>query len=189
MMIRNWRSVLLTASLAMACWYVRADEPSQHHQLNQVDAPATVAEASARARLLHETIRGTLQVIHRDFFDDDDPHAIPSASLEDVFNELSRSYSVDLKWLNVHTDMLNVDHQPDGEFEKKAAKAIKQGKPRYELSADGRYRYAGRIRLASQCLKCHVKNRITTEDRSAGLVISMQLSRSTKSLDGDASTR
>ena len=114
--------------------------------------------------------------MHRDFFDEDDAHAIPSASLEDVFSELARSHGVDVKWLNVHTDELNVDHQPADEFEKQAAKAIEQGKQQFESTSEGRYRFAGRIRLASQCLKCHVKNRITTTDRSAGLLISMPIS-------------
>ncbi|WP_231744023.1 c-type heme family protein [Stieleria neptunia] len=134
-----------------------------------------MSEARARAKLLHEAIGGTLQVVHRDFFDEDDAHAIPSASLEDVFSELSRSYDVDMKWLIVETDVVNVDHQAEDEFEKAAVKALKAGKPMHEAVEAERYRFAGPIRLASQCLKCHVKNRKSTEDRTAGLLISMPL--------------
>lgn len=135
--------------------------------------PTTMVEARSRARLLHETIRGTLQVVHRDFFDEDNAHAIPSSSMEDVFAELSRGYNVQVKWLIVETDVVNIDHKPEGEFEHTAVKVLKSGKPMHEAIEGNRYRYAGPIRLQSQCLKCHVRNRKSTEDRTAGLSISM----------------
>ncbi len=137
--------------------------------------PTTITEARARARLLHETIHGALQVAHRDFFDAENPLAIPSSSLEDVFDELARSHHVDVKWLIVETDILNVDHKPQNDFEKQATRALSSGKPEFESSDDHTYRYAGSIRLASQCLKCHVKTRTNTETRTAGLIISMPL--------------
>lgn len=144
-------------------------------------AARTVGEARGRARLLHETIRGTLQVMHRDFFDEDDARAIPSSSMEDVFKELSLGFDVDVKWLVVNTDIVNVDHQPADRFEKEAAKALAKGKSSFETTESAgsgtlnRYRYAGQIHLRSQCLKCHVKRRTNNEDRVAGLVISMPL--------------
>ena len=144
-------------------------------------AAQSVGEARGRAKLLHETIRGTLQVMHRDFFDEDDARAIPSSSLEDVFKELSLGFDVDVKWLVVNTDIVNVDHRPADRFEKEAAKALAKGKNSFETteSADdgttNRYRYAGQIHLRSQCLKCHVKRRTSNDDRVAGLVISMPL--------------
>jgi hypothetical protein len=137
--------------------------------------PKTLEEARGRARLLHEVLRGSLQVMHRDFFDEENPPAIPSASLEDVFAELERSHQVRVKWLNVETDVLNVDHTPQDAFERAAVRALKEGKRVYESREDGEYRFAGRIQLASQCLKCHVKSRTSTEPRSAGVVISMPL--------------
>jgi hypothetical protein len=152
-----------------------ADEAQPNRLSNSVDVPVTVDEARARARLLHETIHGTLHVVHRDFFDEDDAHAIPSASLEDVFHELTRSFGVEVKWLNVHTDLLNVDHQPQGRFEKNAVKALAEGRQNFEATERGEFRYAGRIRLSSQCLKCHLKNRTTNDDRAAGLLISIPL--------------
>jgi hypothetical protein len=39
-------------------------------------------------------VRGALQIMHRDFFDEENAHAIPSASLEDVFHEMGKSYDV-----------------------------------------------------------------------------------------------
>jgi hypothetical protein len=143
--------------------------------VQEVPPPTSIPEARARAILLYESMRGALQVVHRDLFDEDDAHAIPSASLEDVFEELADRYAVELKWLIVETDIVNVDHQADDEFEKAAVAALKKGMPRHEAVEQKRYRFAGKIRLASQCLKCHVKNRTSTEDRSAGLLISMPL--------------
>lgn len=138
-------------------------------------APTTLQEARGRARLLHEVLHGALQVMHRDFFDEENPPAIPSASLEDVFAELEKSYQVRVKWLTVETDVLNVDHVPQDEFEKAAARALAAGKDVYEADQEGQFRFAGRIQLASQCLKCHVKTRTSTETRSAGVVITMPL--------------
>tara|TARA_R110002072_G_scaffold284006_1_gene447818 strand:- start:35213 stop:35788 length:576 start_codon:yes stop_codon:yes gene_type:complete len=139
-------------------------------------APASsVLEARARARMLHELVRGTLQVMHRDFFDEDNAHAIPSASLEDVFHEMGESYNVKMKWLTVNTDVVNVDHDPETPFEKDAVKLLAAGKPFAEKNTADRYQFVGPIRLGSQCLKCHVKRRTSNEDRTAGLVITMPL--------------
>ncbi|MGV3485788.1 MAG: c-type heme family protein [Planctomycetaceae bacterium] len=140
-----------------------------------IPPPTTVAEARARARLLHETIHGTLQVVHRDFFNEEDAHAIPSASLEDVFEELSKSYRVKVRWLIVDTDMVNVDHKAQDAFEENAVKSLAKGEQQLEAVEGETYRYAAPIRLASQCLKCHVKDRTSTDERTAGLLISMPL--------------
>ena len=151
-------------------------DPSESHQAtDSVAAPSSVGEARSRAKLLHEMVRGTLQVMHRDFFDEDDPNAIPSASMEDVFHEMGRSYDVRLKWLVVETDVVNVDHQAEDEFEKKAVEALTRKAPYVEAVEGNRYRFAGPIPLASQCLKCHVKRRTSTETRTAGLLISMPM--------------
>lgn len=160
-----WLTAVLLLLLASAAL---ADPP-------HVSAPTTQAEAKARAMLLHETIHGTLQLVHRDFFIEDESRVIPSASMEDVFEALKESYDVRLKWLVVETDVVNVDHQAEGEFEKAAVKALAQRKPYFDAVEKDTYRFAGPIRLASQCLKCHVRNRKDTEDRTAGLVITMPL--------------
>jgi len=126
--------------------------------------------------ILHETIHGTLQVVHRDFFLEDESRVIPSASMEDVFHELEESYDIRLKWLVVETDVINVDHKPEDTFEKAAVKALSDRKPYLDEVEKDTYRFAGPIRLASQCLKCHVRNRKDTRDRTAGLVITMPIS-------------
>lgn len=147
----------------------------QDDPVAKITPPANVAEARARAILLHETIEGALQVMHRDFFDEEDSRVIPSASLEDVFEELSRQFNVKASWLIVETDVVNVDHQPQDKFEHDAVGVLASGKHRHEATLDKLYRYAGAIKLHSQCLKCHVKQRTSTKERTAGLLLSMPL--------------
>ena len=139
--------------------------------------PAGVEEARGRARLLHESIHGTLQLVHRDFFDPNDHDFIPSATLEEVFEDLSTKQKVDVRWLGVEGRTMNVDHKPKDEFERKAVEALRAGQEEFELVENNRYRRAGAILLHNACLKCHVPKRTSLEDRVAGLVISMPLSK------------
>jgi hypothetical protein len=137
--------------------------------------PGRVAEARLRSQLLHETIHGSLQVMHRDFFREADRQSIPSASMEDVFSELEKTYHVKVKWMAVNAKVMNIKNRPKTEFDKLAADAIADGLETYEASADGEYQYAGKITLGNQCLKCHVPERTSLEDRKAAVVISMPL--------------
>ena len=194
--LRRLQAFLLTSTLAGVIGFVcmpdartRAEPSEGGAAQTEGEGPATLREARGRAKLLHETIRGALQVMHRDFFDDENPPAIPSQSLEDVFHELKRSYDVDVHWLIVNTDVVNVDHQARNEFEQRAVKALDAGKTSFEESDEESYHYAGAIRLASQCLKCHVKTRTSTDDRTAGLVISMPLLRATAPKTLEPTTR
>lgn len=175
------RRMALTASvLICAAWLVADDKTSDPIDKKLVNA-TTETEARSRALLLHEMVGGTLQIVHRDFFDDDNAHAIPSASLEDVFHEMEKSFNVQLKWLAVNTDIVNFDHQAKTEFEKSAVTSLAAGEPFVEQVTPDRYQFAGPIRLGSQCLKCHVKLRTSNEDRTAGLVVTMPISKSTSS--------
>lgn len=140
-----------------------------------VDA-GQVAEARLRSRLLHETIHGSLQVMHRDFFrDGDDRQPIPSESLEDVFAELERTWQVKVRWLAVNAKVMNAAHRPTTPFDERAVKAITDGGESFDASEGGVYQYAGKINLGNQCLKCHVPGRTSLEDRKAAVVISMPL--------------
>lgn len=145
-------------------------EQSVHKSL-----PETVVEARIRARILHETIHGSLQVMHRDLFREDESIAIPSHSLEDVFKELERGHGIKIRWLAVNAKAMNIDNEAETDFEKEAVKILSEGKPEYEELKGNRFSYAGSIRLASQCLKCHLPQRTSNNSRMAGLVISMSL--------------
>lgn len=168
--------LLVVLLLASALVFGDENQPtSQSKSEIEISPPSTPEEARSRAKLLHEMVRGALQIMHRDFFDEEDAHAIPSASLEDVFHEMGKSYDVQMKWLTVNTDLVNVDHQAKSAFEKAAVKDLAAGKQMTEKIEERSYQYAGAIRLGSQCLKCHVQRRTSNEDRTAGVVITMPI--------------
>jgi hypothetical protein len=168
----------LPSVLLLAPTLVLGDEnqpTSQTKSEIEISPPNTPEEARSRAKLLHEIVRGSLQIMHRDFFDEENAHSIPSASLEDVFHEMGKSYDVQMKWLTVNTDLVNVDHLAKSPFEKSAVKELAAGKQMAEEIEEHSYQYAGAILLGSQCLKCHVQRRTNNEDRTAGIVITMPI--------------
>lgn len=136
-------------------------------------APLTLArgEATSRARLLHESIRGSLLLMHRDFFDDEDHRILPSQSLKDLFKELQESHGVECRWLTVDADEMNVEHRPANDAERRAVERLNGREDAYEELLDGALLYVGRIPLANQCLKCHLKGRTKLDERSSGLIV------------------
>lgn len=170
---KTWSGILVILAAVALLPAGRAEDSKQ--KAFETAAPKTVHEARSRARLLHEAFHGALQVMHRDFFDEDESRKLPSASLDDVFKEMRRSHGVELTWLSVNAKAMNVDHEPNDAFEKEAVASLRSGKKEFESIQDNRYRHVGRIRLASQCLKCHLPQRTSTEDRAAALLISMPI--------------
>jgi hypothetical protein len=171
MIRRSILTVSLLTTILVANATVAAAEPIDP----TTSRPGSVAEARARARILHEAFHGALQVVHRDFFDEDDARVLPSGSLEDVFTELEKQFDIKIRWLAVNAKAMNIDHEASDDFEKDAVQALQSGKKEYERVSDDRYLHVGTIRLASQCLKCHLPRRTSTADRSAALSISMPL--------------
>jgi hypothetical protein len=151
----------------------RADGPGK-----AVAALPSVDEARERARLLHGTIHDTLQVVHEQFYREDEGLAIPAAALKRVFDSVAERNKVELRWLVVDGRAMNVDHQASDDFEKEAAAALGSGKEEFEREIDGEYRHAGRITLKAECLKCHLPSRMSNKERTAGLVISMPVAKS-----------
>lgn len=131
----------------------------------------SVDEARERARLLHGTLHDTLQLVHSLYFREDEGLEIPAGVLKLVFRELSERNGIELHWLAVDAQAMNIDHKPRDEFEKQAVKAIASGKDEYELAANGVYRHVGPITLGADCLKCHLPSRSNNNSRKAGLVI------------------
>ncbi|MEZ6053534.1 MAG: DUF3365 domain-containing protein [Planctomycetaceae bacterium] len=166
-----------------------SDSPSDRQETDSIatqinkNAPDTVVEARGRARILHETLHGALQVMHRDFFREDEGLNIPSRSLEDVFSELATSYGVELQWIAVDLKAMNVDNEPSSDFEKEAVRVLKTGQDEFESIADNRYRFVGKIRLSAICLSCHASARSSNDTRAAGLVISMPLKKEVTTTD------
>lgn len=142
---------------------------------NPTTLPATVDEARSRARWLHEAIHGALQVMHRDFFEEDlADNILPSQSLDDVFEEMARTFSVEIRWLGVNANR-GKDHLPKDRFEERASAALAEGKNEYEAVENGKFRFVGLVRLSNECLKCHVRDRSSLENRKAGLAIAFPM--------------
>lgn len=142
--------------------------------LDAATAPS-VNEARGRARLLHETVRAMLQVVHHEYYREDEKLPIPARTFKKAFRELSERQKVELRWLAVTGQAMNQDHVAQNNFEKNAVSAIAAGADEWEIAEDGVYRHAGAIALTAECLKCHVPNRTNTQSRAAALVISMPI--------------
>jgi len=157
--------------------FVHAQKDPASVSKQRDDCAQSEAEARGRARLLHEMVHGALQVMHRDFFREDQGLKIPSSSLDDVFAELDRSHGVKVHWLAVNAEPMNVDHKPKTGFEKAAVKALASGNMEFDAVDGDAFQFAGLIRLPSQCLKCHVPRRTSNRERAAGVVITLPLNK------------
>lgn len=133
----------------------------------------TVDQARRQAEILHDTLHSTLQIIHHRLYREDEGLLLPAAAMKEVFAEVEQQQGIQLRWLAVEGQAMNTDHNPRDEFEHAAAKALAAGKPSYEQIENGAYRRAGPITLSNHCLKCHVPDRKSTEDRTAGLIIAI----------------
>lgn len=152
----------------------QSDTKAESSDFSTVATDSSPQEKRTRAKLLHETLHGALLVMHRDLFSEESSRVLPSQSLLSVFSELNRSHGVEVRWMTVSGDEMNQDHRPKTKFELAAVDRIKQGAGFHESFDDDAYRYIGRIRLASECLKCHVSRRTSTEDRASGLIITIK---------------
>lgn len=137
--------------------------------------PSSVEEARARAILLHDTFETILHEVHQEYYQEDENLTLPAAAIKSVFRKLGKRHHVRFRWLAVEGEPMNIEHTASTPFEQEAVRALTKGETAYEQIGDGEYLRAGRITLTSECLKCHVPNRKSTEDRAAGLIISLPL--------------
>nr|MDP6060387.1 hypothetical protein [Pirellulaceae bacterium] len=131
--------------------------------------------ARDRAKLMQNIYAATLDVIHHRYFRNDRV-TIPARAMEDVFSEIDRQENIKSSWIAVNGRAMSIDHEPEGEFELAAVKAISRGKDYFEQSNDGTYRRVGAIRLGGGCMNCHGRfGSTSTSKRFAGLVIEIPL--------------
>ena len=167
-------ALLILACIAFSVFSASADDDKESADTS-ASKPASTEEARARARLLHEVIRGALQVMHRDFFDPDDKDRIPSSSLEDMFEVVEAEHGVKFRWLGVNAKTMSVDHRAEDDFEHAAVAALSKGALEHEATEGDTFRFVGTIRLHNTCLKCHVPHRKSLETRAAGLAITIPI--------------
>jgi len=133
----------------------------------------TVAEARRQAELLHTAMHATLHAVHHRYYREDAGLPIPAAVVDEIFGEIAREEQVQLRWLAVQGQAMNTDHTPRDQFERDAFTALDKGQKVHEAVIDGLYRRAGAITLTNHCLKCHVPDRKSTENRTAGLIVAI----------------
>lgn len=155
-----------------------ADLSSTQASTDADDPPAnitrvTVEAARRQAEILHTAVHSTLQVVHHRYYREDEGLPIVAATLREVFADLESEENVSLRWLTVEGQVMNTEHRAQNQFDLDAVEALSSGDTAFEQVEDGFYRRAGAITLTNQCLKCHVPDRTSTEDRTAGLIIAI----------------
>lgn len=135
----------------------------------------TPEQAQREAALLHDAMHATLQLVHHRYYKEDEGLVIPAATLKEVFEDLEKEHTVKLRWLVVEGQAMNSEHVARNASEEAAVQALHAGKKQYEWVDQGIYHRAGPIALTNICLKCHVPDRMSTETRTAGLIIAIPL--------------
>lgn len=164
-------SLTAALSLGLSAPWVFSDETPGSARSRQVP----VTEARRQAEVLHSVMHATLQRVHHRYYREDEGLPIPAAVLSEVFDDIAEEEQVQLRWLVVEGQPMNTDHNPQDQFERDAVAALKAGKSAHEEIAVETYRRAAPITLSNHCLKCHVPDRKSTEDRTAGLIITIPL--------------
>ncbi len=114
----------------------------------------SVATARERAILMHDIYEATLDAMHRHYFRSD-RSVLPARAMEDVFAAMSKQSTAQARWISINTKPMSINHEPQSDFEKQAARAISTGKEDFELVDKGYFQRVGRIPLGSQCVGCH----------------------------------
>lgn len=137
-----------------------------------------VEEARRQAKLLHSAIHATLQIVHDKYYREDEGIPLPAGTLREVFAEIEKQQGVQLRWLAIDGEPMNVEHRPQNQFEKDAARALQRRKSDFEEVVENKLKWAGPITLSNHCQKCHVPNRKDTDDKTAGLIITIPFQQS-----------
>lgn len=175
--------VLLTLSLAYGADEKTSDKPSDNSskpasEEKPSDADQTsrvpLSVARDRAVLMHQIYTTTLDVMHDRYFHAD-RSVVPARAMEDVFENLERQTGSTANWISVNLKAMSINHDPETEFEKQAARELGLGKPELESVDNGVYRRATPIPLHGGCVSCHsgFNPKPSKTPKLAGLVISI----------------
>lgn len=130
---------------------------------------------------MHDVYSSTLDAIHHRYFRREQP-IVPARAMEDVFDEIARKHHIEARWISASFSPLGIDHEPQTEFEKLAARKLAAGEKQVEIIEQGKYRRAGSIPLSGGCVTCHAgtfSNR-STSPKFAGLIISLPVDKTAK---------
>lgn len=175
--VTNICAALGTAWLLCLGFATHAEQPDQSKS-KPLDAKyrVSVAVARDRATLMHEIYESTLHSMHRHYFRRERA-ILPARAMEDVFSEMEGHSKVSARWIAVNTKAMSINHEPETEFEKRAAREIGSGKDHVESIDKDYYHRATAIPLGAGCVSCH--NGLLAPPNSiprfAGLVISVPI--------------
>ena len=147
----------------------------QQEEQKQESLPRVrVDVARDRAKLLHDVYSSTLVVMHDRYFHNERA-AIPAKAMEDVFEDIQKQSKIRANWISASLKAMSIHHEPKTDFEKRAAREIKEGKREVEVIEEGYYRRATAIALHGGCLHCHDGFLASSSPSAkfAGLVISI----------------
>lgn len=151
-----------------------AAEVEDSKSSDQEKARVPIAVARDRAKLMHGIYLTTLHVMHDRYFHAD--RAIdPARAMEDVFSEMEHQTGSRANWISVNLRAMSINHEPNTEFEKKAAREIAAGATELEVIEDGYYRRAHAIPMTGGCVSCHggFANKPSRAEKFTGLVINI----------------
>lgn len=173
-------SAAMATGAAAIAWVIVAASPTPGAdgaaKGKNPDESAAVAQARERAKLLHEVYSATLDAMHHHYFRPNHP-VLPARAMEEVFADVARRSQVKARWLAVNSKAMSIDHEPKGEFDRKAVAALSNGDASYEQIENGELVRVSAIPLTGGCISCHVGlfPRPTKAPRVAGLVVSVPL--------------
>lgn len=142
----------LTAILSIP--YPLVAEPLEEGEATGSTPRVSAVVARDRANLLHDVYAATLHVMHDHYFNDERA-IVPARALEDAFATLADESKIKARWISVNTKPMSIRHEPESDFEKKAAAAIVAGKREFELTEKNYYQRAVAIPLTEGCVSCH----------------------------------
>ncbi len=119
-----------------------------------MDLRYSVEDAKVRARLMNEIYLTTLDMLHHRYFHQERT-MVPARAMEDVFSDLKKTTNTEARWMSVSLKAMSFNHEPQSDFEKRAAREIISGKSEVEVMEDGFYRRVAAIPLVGGCLSCH----------------------------------
>ena len=152
-------------------------KPSASEKPVEESARVSIDVARERAAVLQVAYAATLDTIHHHYFRREQS-VLPARAMEEIFSDVARKSNVKARWISVNTKPMSVDHEPEGDFEKKAAAELATGKDKYEAVENGYLRSASSIALHGGCLSCHANSSFGPPPkgaRYAGLVLSVPI--------------
>jgi hypothetical protein len=130
--------------------------------------------AREQAKLLHEVTLATLHTMHDRYFHADRA-VVPARAMEDVFEQLQQDRQIMARWISASMSPMSIQHEPETEFEKRAARLLAKGESSVEVIEGGYYRRAGSVPMTGGCVSCHAGffTKTNASSKFSGLVISI----------------